>query len=787
MLDTKTQYEIAIAALLHDIGKFKQRAYGGDENELSQEVKKMEGQLLPNTKDGRYSHRHALWTYSSIIDDIAPRFRGNHFLELVNIEEIAGWAAKHHNATEDMSKIIEKADRISAGNDRIDKQDEYKRGDYLIKPLRSIFSSVNLDSKKDSLKSTYSYSLTSLSDDGAMFPNENKNVTVEEYRKLYDAFLDSLSRAFKDIHSFEHLLFKLKDLLYEYTWCIPSATNDYLNDISLYDHSITTMSIALALANDKENIEKIRVCAFCVSGIQSFIFQSKNASFKNAAKIFRGRSFIVSAFSTIIKKCICDSLGLIPFLDVLDAGGKMTMIIPSDIDQEELRKIQQEVEDFLLSKYYGTLSITLDYSVLIDLEELGNGKFMNFYKRIGTILNSKKFHKFESVLPSKDPVIEVELGKKVCSACGKHDSLNDGDFCDVCNEQLILGSNVAKKQFIIFSKLNGQCEVVPDYFISIVDESRQASFSIDNIVFSLSEDETFPVWRLNNYVPEDNDFVSISKKAVSEDGVGKPFLGYLKLDVDSLGKIIMEGFNKNEYSISRFSTISRSLHYFFNVYLYHMLEKEYPYSYTVLSGGDDVFLIMPWNQVLSLVLRIKDAFSKFCCHNPEIHFSVGVVVAGAKTPFAFVNHKANQALDMEAKEFDGKNAISYFGTTFSLNELDLFLQESDKLKSYIREDSSDTSKPITIGLLYRLYQYASSRLDCNATTVDRYSVYAKLHYDIARNLQTTKEEEKEIYLEATKFIMDKFNNYSSENDLKKLRVMLIHNLYSSRKTKEIEE
>ena len=150
------------------------------------------------------------------------------------------------------------------------------------------------------------------SDAKGMFPTRIEECSCA-YGELYQAFLSELS-SLKGKISCANFLRKCKDLLYEYCWCIPSATNDYLNDISLYDHSVTTMSIALALGNSDNAKKPFRLLACDVSGIQSFIFQSKNQSFKGAATTIRGRSMLISALSTAYQVGLAEKLDLIPFM-----------------------------------------------------------------------------------------------------------------------------------------------------------------------------------------------------------------------------------------------------------------------------------------------------------------------------------------------------------------------------------------------------------------------------------------------------------------------------------------
>lgn len=796
MEDKNTQYEVALAALLHDIGKFKQRAYGGDENQLGNEAKNMDGNFLP-FHDSRYSHRHALWTYDFFITDlkrIIKKEEASNFISNLNYEKIGRWASRHHNptASDKYENVIAKADKYSAAVDRNREQVEYETGAYLTIPLYSVFSSINRDNQ-DNNECYYSYELKELSKGKDCFPNrETVDLSPEKYKELYTSFLSKLEKSILDITNWETLIRKIKELLFEYTWCIPSATNTYHCDISLYDHSITTLAIAIALINNDEGDENVRICAFGPSGIQKFIFQSKNASFKSAAKIFRGRSFIVSILPTVFEKLVCDELGIIPFVDLMDAGGNITMILPSSNSEEigsKLEEIEKSIETFLLEKYHSTLSIVLDYSIVTRVEEFSRGRFMDLYKEIGKKLSEKKNKKFSSALESYSVFIDYDVqSSKVCEACGKHSADEEG-FCPLCMGQERIGGDIQsdKKKFLrVSSSDNRGYEILPNYYLYFTDDENFGG--IENQYWNLEKGEisSYPKWRLNNYTPSEMDFKEIAKNAVGSDGYGKPFLSYIKIDVDSLERIIQSGINKEEYSVSRFATLSRSLHHFFNMYVYDKLKQEYPYTYTVLSGGDDLFVIMPWNRTLQFINELKNDFSSFVAQNKELHFSCGVVVAKDTEPFALVNERANIALDEEAKEMEGKNAISYFGVTFKLDELGKFISDYKCLKERIQREEDSEKKPYSMSFIYRLYQHLETILseETEANKPFKYSAYSKIYYDIARNIDAPVGREDE-YNEAIKFIIDRIG----ENDVDKLklfRLMLIQAMYELRKT-NIEE
>lgn len=53
-------YEIALGALLHDVGKTGQRAFRGEG--LAPESAGLEASICPKHKNGYYTHRHVLYT-----------------------------------------------------------------------------------------------------------------------------------------------------------------------------------------------------------------------------------------------------------------------------------------------------------------------------------------------------------------------------------------------------------------------------------------------------------------------------------------------------------------------------------------------------------------------------------------------------------------------------------------------------------------------------------------------------------------------------------------------------
>ncbi|MDD7200632.1 MAG: type III-A CRISPR-associated protein Cas10/Csm1 [Sphaerochaetaceae bacterium] len=771
MLETKKQYELAIAALCHDLGKFKQRAFGGDEKSLSRDVVSMEGQLLPTSMDARYTYRHALWTYGFFLEDFFPIIRQLDLDLSIDWELVARESAMHHNPSSDgYSHFVAMGDRLSAGADRVEKEIGLAKDAYLKTPLRAVFPNVRPNQRHTSTKSTWVYAMRPfIEGQDVMFPSQNLE-EAPDYHNLWRAFKESLSSLQGKI-SCQMLVRKLKDLLFTYCWCIPSATNDGLNDISLYDHSVMTMTIALAMANSENAQKPFRLVVGDLSGIQKFIFQSKSESFRGASKTFRGRSFIISLLSTAYQVGLCDRLGLIPFVDMIDAGGRFTLLLPNfDGIEKQIEAYQTEQDVFFLKKYLGTLCIVIDASQEIGMDGFSAKTFRKTLAESSALLMGRKTRKFERALPITGFVLSnVNVEGTRCPACGVRSSDTEDGFCTECRQE---------------GQIGGHIPDMKEFHLAVTTASDSGFQLLSNVVFAegkgeqghvayamyASRSEILPIWHLNAYTPH-KEFSEIARMGVSDEGQGRALLAYVKIDVDHLGDIFIDGLPDDAYTLSRYVTLSRQLHMFFNMYLHSLLEKSYPDVYTVITGGDDVFLITPWNQAVPLVQQLHSDFSKYCCMNPDFHFSVGISIQGAKAPFSFGNRNAGDALDVMAKEAFGRNCVCFMGDRFSYEELAKLMSDKDTLKSYL----TDSRYPVSTAFLYRMLGYVKDRL--SGDTARRGSSIGKMRYDIARNFD--KDDSMECRLDAVRFFQARFE-YADASALRRFEHCLEYVLDATR-------
>ncbi|MFN3450367.1 MAG: hypothetical protein ACK44F_16855, partial [Roseococcus sp.] len=122
-----TPMEAALAGLLHDIGKLAQRAHPDEAAlarayaEAGRNLAGTESAILP-LRDGRYTHRHALWSDFAIL---AAERAGLRWPAGLDGARLAAVAVRHHAPRpEDASDwILAEADRLASGLERKE-QDE---------------------------------------------------------------------------------------------------------------------------------------------------------------------------------------------------------------------------------------------------------------------------------------------------------------------------------------------------------------------------------------------------------------------------------------------------------------------------------------------------------------------------------------------------------------------------------------------------------------------------------------------------------------------------------------
>ena len=411
-MDSKKR-AIIVGALLHDIGKVGQRAR--KKEELSKATIDREGDICPGDK---YStHLHVLWT-----DEFFSRYFTDELKDKV-IGEVAfdfnpqNLASFHHKPASFLHKLIQIADHISSGE-----REETERGDkddYIRRRLSSIFNKVGLRWEPE-ISEPYFYNLTTLTLDKTVFPKRKSELDppdgtleIEKYREKYKTLWEGFVEDFKKLRDktveldleFDLFLNGLYHLLMKYTWCVPSYTiakDEVDNDISLFDHSRTTASIASCLYEiygenevpNKASNPEFLVVEGDISGIQKFLYKlAQPSGIKGVGRILRGRSMFLTLLPIVAANYITRNLDQ-TFVNILYAGGgNFQILLPNNEETiKKLKELGDEIDRWLFDTFRGELGLVLGY-VEADRDSLGKG-YGAVINRLKTEMENQKSKKF---------------------------------------------------------------------------------------------------------------------------------------------------------------------------------------------------------------------------------------------------------------------------------------------------------------------------------------------------------------------------------------------------------
>ncbi|MCL0035201.1 type III-A CRISPR-associated protein Cas10/Csm1 [Thermodesulfovibrionales bacterium] len=835
-----TRQAIILGALLHDIGKFAQRA----EVQLSPQSKSMEASLCPVYK-GCYFHKHVLWT-NQFFEKYKNWFPFNIFTQITEnpIDNCANFACYHHNADTPLQAIIQEADRLSAGMDRLERdiEDEIRGGEiYKRVRLHSIFEKIDLGNNP-SKPDRYRYELNPLTPLKNIFPELKEKLKppegqllVSNYLKLWEEFIRDFQKLPQD--DFNTFLNSLVSLLERYTWCIPSSTQDF-PDISLYDHSKTTAAIAACLyeyhhqrntfvetsIRDK-NIKKFILIGGDLSGIQKYIFSLSHTNVEGVSKRLRARSFYLSALSTVTSHYLLKQLKLPLLCNIVDAGGRFILLAPNGEEtRNSLAQCYKEISSWYRKVFAGELVLNLNWDLELNGDDFKVEKFSEILDQLNQRMEEKKSHKLKEVLVSNSSWLEDNFiiqdynyrGNRACRNCEKLPPVENDNFCQQCFEQEKVGRWLTDSRIVTYS----HNEPRGDEFISFFDGKYYLSFQRDATLnakeYYLIEELYKPEHRLSNYVDKylanyiplfstkeeitqlcsrckeqdkcnvdksigtHKSFGCIATEAIKEDNAGSAMLGVLRADVDRLGLIFSLGLEK--MSISRHATLSRMLNLFFAGYLEERMHQKYKNVYTVYSGGDDLFLISDWGTIIELSNEINNDFRKFSCENEDVSISSGITTIKPNFPIRRAADLTEEILKKSKDE--GRNRLTLFDTTIEWRNLAPLLD----FGKVIDDEFNRTDSKISSSFLYRLLKYHLMYLE---TLKDKFGMrnllyHSLMSYDVERNVKEKEDIDGKERIINQQLINELQRLYKIPPDsrlMKNLKIPLFWVLYKNRRKK----
>ena len=160
-------------------------------------------------------------------------------------------------------------------------------------------------------------------------------------------------------------------------------------------------------------------------------------------------------------------------------------------------------------------------------------------------------------------------------------------------------------------------------------------------------------------------------------------IGVLRMDVDNLGEIFKRGLG-DKATLTQLATLSFRTSLFFEGWLKQLCEQGQRKGliYTVYAGGDDVFLLGPWDLIPDLARDIVHDFSEYTGNNPDVHLSAGMTFIGGKYPIYQAAEDAKDAID-QAKSTPKKNAFTFLDEPWQWDVFDNVAQKQERLEKLV--------------------------------------------------------------------------------------------------------
>ena len=181
--------------------------------------------------------------------------------------------------------------------------------------------------------------------------------------------------------------------------------------------------------------------------------------------------------------------------------------------------------------------------------------------------------------------------------------------------------------------------------------------------------------------------------------------------------------------------LSRMMHHFFSSYLIDVIEKDFPNIYVVFAGGDDLFVLGPWSDIVYFGEQLYDSFLRFTGANPDVTLSAGMALTKPGLPMRAIKNLAEEQLESSKnRSIDNcplKNAVSLFGVTCAWSDLPVQMEQGEWLEELCLNGN------ITQGFVRRLLGYSRQAKKFSSGDVSAGLYRSHMVYDITRNCDET--------------------------------------------------
>jgi len=447
-------------------------------------------------------------------------------------------------------------------------------------------------------------------------------------------------------------------------------------------------------------------------GIQKFIFD--RLSTKNASKVLRAKSAFVQIFTEYLAKYICHKLQIDENRILTRNAGIFEIAVP--FVNVDIESIQKDVDEYFIKNFYGLSGVVLT-KVECKKEDFKDPiKYKKLRERIINSIQNKKFKKFNL---NKDTqyVLNYDSGidnQNLCKVCNIRKSKKEGENCDICDNFIKLGKKLSYEH---------QEELISSKEVGIEFNGFETDINLDKKI------KSYVLFK--QYTPVT--FEELAENSCIDEDSGTKALAILKADIDNMGKFLEK--SSVTSSFEAFDAFSKSIDNFFSLYIPKLMSQKYKNTYTIFAGGDDLFLLGAWNEILELAREIEKDFKEFVAGDAKtLTISFGITLAKPSTPISYLANYTEELLE-EAKDIDNgkevknpKDAIALFREVVKWDD---YKETYSNLENLFK----DFDKNVTTATLYSLLKFCD--MSKNVKNDIKNTIWrSKLNYLFNRNIDT---------------------------------------------------
>lgn len=452
-----------------------------------------------------------------------------------------------------------------------------------------------------------------------------------------------------------------------------------------------------------------------ISGIQDFIYTIPS---KGALKTLRGRSLYIDLLLEEFIDEYLEQIGLSRANVLYSGGGHFYILAPNIEDTKKaIDKLQAKMNRWLME------NIGINLYLAIGMVECSANNLMkseaqgNLFATVNKKLKDDKTIRYSKDEDFLEHIFNVEkeedTAKKECNICHnlvdklwKYNS-DEEIACEFCLNLYKLGQDILTQDLVFViseEKIDGGIKIFGKdkdlymYAVNIEDINMFKGkilriYSKNNL---LENDLAIRLYLADYSAKNENDevmtFDDLAKSSCKIDK-GIKRLGVLQLDIDDLGIAFSSGFvsdkdkiedNLRYATLSRYADLSKDISMFFKVAINKICAgdltgcvdfEEKAFNIfgiakapkrkvnIIYAGGDDLFLVGAWDEILEVAIDINRAFKQFT--NGKLTLSAGMAMFSPTYPISKMAEIAGLLAQMSKNKKD-KNSIALFGMETNL-------------------------------------------------------------------------------------------------------------------------